>query len=93
MGRHTPNGGSLKAYRTLLLKLVENIEDDIRLVKQDLITVKGEISAVRVTDIPNINVEIAQIKTEQRIKASVYGLFGGFIPATGVLIYWYLNSQ
>lgn len=78
--KHTPNGGSLKDYRTLLLKIVERIEDDIS-------SVKKEVSAVRTQDIPDIKIEIAEIKTENRIKASLYGMLGGGIPAISYLIY------
>lgn len=81
-----PNGDTLKQYRTLLLKIVERMEDDLKGLRVD-------VTAVRTEDIPGIKVEIAEIRTEQRIKASIYGLFGGFIPAAGVFIYWWQQNQ
>lgn len=94
MGKHTPSGGSLKDYRSLLLKIVERIEDDVTDVKADIKDVKGEVLAVRVDDIPGIKVEIAEIKTEQRIKASMYGALGGGAATLvmGILLWW-LDSQ
>lgn len=85
MGEHTPNGGSVKDYRTLLLKIVERIENDVRDTKSD-------VSVIRTHDIPAIQVEIAEIRTANTIKASLYGVAGGFIPALGLLIYWLVSQ-
>lgn len=92
MGGSTPNGDTLKQYRTLLLKIVERIEDDIKDVKTEVGHVRAELVAVRTDDIPAIKIEIAEIKTENRVKSTVYGLLGGFIPAAGLFFYW-LNTQ
>lgn len=90
---NTPNGDTLKQYRTLLLKIVERIEDDIKEVKLDISHVRAEITAVRTDDIPSIRIEITEIKTENRIKQTVYGILGGFIPAVGLLIYYITAIQ
>lgn len=58
---------------------------------------KAEISDIK-TDVKEIQkrlrgieVSIAEIKTETRLKTGFYGMLGGILPALGVLIYFLLG--
>ncbi len=94
MGKNTPNGGSLKDYRILMLELLKRVEKRVDTVSEDVSAVKKEVSAVRTKDIPKLQVDVASIQTERKVTAGIYGAIGGFIPALGVLIYylWTLNT-
>lgn len=93
MGNHTPNGGTLKEYRTEILLHMTYLREGMKGIKSDIGFVKTDIKAVREKDIPDIRVAMAEISTELKIKASVYGIMGGFIPSLGMLIYFLINRQ
>ncbi len=94
MGKHTPNGDSLKEYRTLLLTIVQRIETDVDYVKEDVQGVKKDLIEVRAKDIPALQVIIAGIQGENRVKALISGMVGGILTSGAVGIFvWWLNSQ
>lgn len=94
MGKHIPNGDSLKEYRTLILSLLQRIESDIDYVKIDIKDVKKELSTVRTLDIPDLKITVAGIQGENRVKAIISGMLGGVV-ASGIAgsFIWWLNSQ
>ncbi len=94
MGKHTPNGDSLKEYRTLLLTVVQGTKTDIDYVRADVQDVKKDIVEIRAKDIPALQVVIAGIQGENRVKALVSGMVGGIITSGAVGIFvWWLNTQ
>jgi len=91
MGKYTPNGGSLKDYRTLMLKLLEKIEDNQAEQRLEIKEVKKEILLVRTKDIPTIQQDVAVMKTENRLRVDFVGFLGGLLPSVAVAIYFLVN--
>lgn len=88
MGNETPNGGTLKEYRTLLLHTVTQ-------QREDMSEVKTMLTEVTTKAIPALQVAVAKLQEKNRHnrKNKIYGFVGGFVPALGFLIYWWINLR
>jgi len=65
-------------------KLVLNKLDDHSNSLEDL---NKEVKSIRITDVPNLQVEIAMLK----IKAGIWGAVAGAIPAALAVVYVWLQ--
>ena len=59
-------------------------------IKRELSDIKADVKNIETT-LVKIQVNVARIQTETRIKTAFFGLLGGFIPALGVAIYFLLS--
>ncbi len=63
-------------YREYIKAQIGDIKDDVKDIQTTLV---------------GIQIDIARIQTETRLKTAFYGTLGGIIPAIGVLVYFLLG--
>ena len=56
-------------------------------IKAEITDIKKDVREIQGT-LVGIQVDIARIQTETRLKTAFYGTIGGIIPAVGVAIYF-----
>ena len=58
-------------------------------MKAEISEIKTDVKDIQ-TRLRGIEVALAEMRTEARIKIAFYGTMGGLLPAIGVLIYFLL---
>lgn len=67
-----------------------NSDEYRQYIKAEITDIKNDVKEIQTTLI-GIQIDIARIQTETRLKTAFYGTIGGIIPAIGVAIYFLSN--
>ncbi len=59
-------------------------------IKTEISEIKEDVKNIQATQVI-IQIDIARIQTETRIKTAFYGTLGGILPAIGIVIYFVLS--
>lgn len=60
-------------------------------IETELADIKSDIKNIETT-LVTIQLDVARIQVETRLKTSLYGFLGGAFPALGVAIYFLLSK-